>query len=257
MASRLVFMHIPKCGGTSFHKVLQARFNPAVCCPERLRFLDRMDEHQIRRYEFYSGHYYFDQLARIPEPKCIVTMLREPRARLLSLYYFFRSHTWEHVAHCERLGIDSPRFAKVLDLLTCLSSSVALPQLYMNNAMTKHLIGLQHVGPTGELLVHPDEAFTLAVRHLTAMSAVGVLEYFSTTRHALMSAIGFDLPEALPRENTFAANVAQGDTDGIEKHDRFDDQTEAAIARSIEIDKRVYNWALNHLEISCREHIPS
>ena len=216
-------------------------------CPERLRFLDRINDEQIGEYQFYSGHYYFDQIERIPDPKRVITILREPRARLLSLYYFFRAHTWAAINNYERAGADSPRLAKELDLRSYLHSPDLVPRIYTDNALVRHLIGLKHMGPSGNLLLDQDEAYDLAVQNLATMTAFGVLDHYSATRKSLESATGFNLPEVFPRENTWEQGVNTGYLEWIDRRNCFDEATEAAIAQSIALDKRVYDWAVNHI----------
>lgn len=221
-------------------------FSPADLCPERLRFLDRVPDDQIGNYRFYSGHYFFDQLERIPQPRRAITLLRDPRKRLLSLYYFFRAHTWEHIGSLERIGVDSPRLAKELHLLAYLRRPDFLVRQYAHNAITRHLIGLKHIGSDGRLLISNEDAFATAISNLQRISAFGVVERYSEARARFAAVLGFDLPEQLPIVNRFDELADLSTCEPIERHDSFDQETEAEIERNIQIDRRIYGWAVNN-----------
>ena len=240
-AHRLVFLHIPKCGGTSFHNALAASFPPEEHCPERLRFLDRLTQEELERYRFYSGHYFWDQIQRVPDA-CTITLLREPRARLLSLYRFFRSHTWQQISYCESIGVDSPRMAKELDLADYLQVDDPIARMYTDNAITRHLIGRKHYDSAGRCLLPPVAAANLAVENLLSMQAFGVLEHYAESRPALMHATGIALPASLPRDNSVEENIAAGLLEHVSIPEP-DESTESLIHTATSIDRHVYEAA--------------
>lgn len=242
---RLVFLHIPKTAGTSFHNVMMQNFKPDDLCPERLRFLDRFPTDKMSSYRLFSGHYFFDQLNRIPGPRQVVTLLRDPRRRLLSLYYFFRAHNWAHVEHCETLGIDSPRLAKELPLRDYLRHTDFAVRLYVDNAITRHLVGLKYIQPDGSMCLPKDEAVGIAIENLRNFAAFSIVENFSAAREHLSAVVGFPLPERLPEENGFAQMAATGILENVEREENFDKETEAEIRRCTEMDNQIYTWAYN------------
>jgi hypothetical protein len=105
------FLHVPKSAGTSMHVALEAalphgsvaprRMDPAAFCGfdafERLgpdaRVVVAADEREIDElagYAAVSGHFALSTLTRLAPPSRIGTVLREPRARLLSHYLYLR-----------------------------------------------------------------------------------------------------------------------------------------------------------------------
>ena len=245
---RYVFLHIPKCGGTSFHHLLAQHFAPEETCPERLRFLDRMPNDEIVKYRFYSGHYFFDQLERIPNPKNVFTWLREPRRRLLSLYHFFRSHTWEAIQRLRTLGTDDVvGSAKTLDLLPYIRQRDPVTRKYVSNAMTLHLVGERYVDAEGHWLISPDQAYNLAVRNLLGMAGFGVLEHYAQCLYRFQGILPFELPLELPIMNDFDTFPQSAGFERVERCAEFDPETEAELALHTAIDSRVYNWALQNV----------
>jgi hypothetical protein len=109
------FLHIPKSAGSSFHAVLHAGYPPEAISPRRCdtteftgfdafdelpaqtRNIIAADEHELEQlagFEIVSGHFTLPNLLRLTTPDHIATILREPRARLMSLYAYYRLSPW-------------------------------------------------------------------------------------------------------------------------------------------------------------------
>ncbi len=89
---KLVFLHIPKTAGQSVHAYLQGGFSAAEIAPSRMNnMLIGMTLDEIRRYRLFSGHLDWALLDGIEPPKFVFTILREPRDRILSFYFFLRA----------------------------------------------------------------------------------------------------------------------------------------------------------------------
>ncbi len=108
----LCFMHVPKSGGMSFHAALEAALPQGALAPRRMdistfcgfrefdllqpaaRSLIAVDDEEIgslRRCRVVSGHFSLTALLRITAAPAIGTVLREPRARVISLYTYWRT----------------------------------------------------------------------------------------------------------------------------------------------------------------------
>jgi hypothetical protein len=106
------FLHVPKSGGGSIHTALEAALPPGSLAPWRFdtpffcdfndfdllrsetRALVAVSPEEIqslRRYRAVSGHFSLATLLKVAPPSSIMTVLREPRTRLLSLYLFWRT----------------------------------------------------------------------------------------------------------------------------------------------------------------------
>jgi hypothetical protein len=107
----LCFLHIPKSAGQSFHEALIATHGVAAVSARRcdwtqfasfdafeslpgpIRTTVVADDDELlamSQLEVVSGHFALRNLLRLTTPDRIATILREPRARLLSLYAYFR-----------------------------------------------------------------------------------------------------------------------------------------------------------------------
>ncbi|MFZ5863097.1 MAG: sulfotransferase family 2 domain-containing protein [Nitrospirota bacterium] len=95
----LLFCHIPKCAGTSFRAVIEAEYKPKqrlfVYKQEELNlptpsaeFIERFQ--RIRRdIQIIYGHFAFGMHRFLDIPPVYATIVREPVARVISLYHHF------------------------------------------------------------------------------------------------------------------------------------------------------------------------
>jgi hypothetical protein len=104
-------MHVQKCAGQSLFASLEAALPPGSLAPRRMEpanFCGFEDFHlltpdarsrvavgdgellELREYRAVFGHFTLPTLTRLAPPADIGTVLREPRARLLSYYVFLR-----------------------------------------------------------------------------------------------------------------------------------------------------------------------
>lgn len=144
----LCFLHIPKSGGSSVHAALLAATPEGSLSAKRgdaavtaFGELDRdaraARDAELVEYELdpapesgiVSGHFYLSTLLKVASHRSIATVLREPRARLLSLYAFWRltprDDAWHpHKPHDHALRpldefLSEPLMAPAVDNVVC------------------------------------------------------------------------------------------------------------------------------------------
>src|SRR5579863_24533 len=144
------FLHVPKSGGSSVHAALELALPPGSLAPRRFdkslftdfdafdllrpeaRDLVALEPHEVQalgRYRAVSGHFSLTTLLQITNAASIATVLREPRARLLSLYMYWRipnigdfwapSRTADHARRPLREFLSEPHLAPVIDNVVC------------------------------------------------------------------------------------------------------------------------------------------
>src|SRR5256885_12995965 len=90
----LIFLHIPKTGGSTIYKVLERQSSRAktfrLDSPQIARF-KTLPAAQRGRYRLIQGHLYFGLHRFIPRASTYITFLRRPVERVLSFYYYARS----------------------------------------------------------------------------------------------------------------------------------------------------------------------
>ena len=91
----LIFVHVPKCGGTSLHRTLETipglRYRHLRGRPEDLDGIEALDG--------VGGHQNFSAtpLHKARDGLVYITVLRSPRTRILSFYRHVMAHTHHHL----------------------------------------------------------------------------------------------------------------------------------------------------------------
>jgi hypothetical protein len=192
-----VFLHIPKCGGSSLHKLLAAHFRSTKICPMRHNRLESIKPQALAKYQLFSGHFTWESVDKfIPGPKSIVTILREPVRRLLSSYYFGRSHTWRFIRKHPHFS-EAPAAYDLHGMAYRPAKELELEQ-YLDSQY-HHLSGLM-VRWIGGGDGSPDEMLARAKLHLSQMASVGLLEDMESSVEGIFNAWSLPCPTAIPKE---------------------------------------------------------
>ena len=98
----LIFLHIHKCAGMSFQRVLLNLYGePFVKRAFSYIFLNKKTRpisEFTKSDKYYSGHFCFGAHRKLPTPATYITFLREPKKRLISLYNysFYNEESYYH-----------------------------------------------------------------------------------------------------------------------------------------------------------------
>lgn len=247
---KLVFLHLPKTGGTTLHHHFAQHFAPEERCPERFAHLDRYRQAELANWRFFSGHFNADQLRLIPGPLFIVTVLRDPVQRILSTYYFWKRHSADLIrAH----DLKGPAIARAGTLLEFLQSTETVVLDAIDNAMTRYLAGQVHVWPDttwranfGGHATKTTELQVLgrAIANLQAFQVFGDMSHLGDVYARVAKAFGMKPLSTLRRLNTRADVTEQLESVTEEE---ITPEVHDQLMHHTRLDRILYELSLRHL----------
>ncbi len=113
----MVFVHLPRTGGTTIERVLDRKYRSRVLHVETLReplaSVGDLPFDERAAARVVAGHVHYGVHEHIPHECVYVTMLREPVSRVVSMYHFIRGNP-KHWLHDElvRSGMGLEEFAR-------------------------------------------------------------------------------------------------------------------------------------------------
>jgi hypothetical protein len=232
---RVAFVHVPKTAGTTLHNLLLQHYRPDEVCPERFNNLQRFSVQELERFKLFSGHIDLAAAKWIPGEKVIISVVREPRARIISLYNFWRSHRWEHI---ERYGLDGPRLAKSLHLVEFLERAGAS----VDNAMARAIVG--HADYDG--LAEAERVVTLDTR-MADVDVFGVTERLEESVGRIFARLDLPIPVRVPHDNDVASLSDHPFIEKVEPEPVTSD-AEDAIVRLTKLDRRLYDMVASRFD---------
>lgn len=241
----IIFLHIPKTAGTSLHNLLVPHFYEQNICPERFNFLKQWDKKKLQQFLFFSGHFDRGSIEYIPQKKIVLTCFRKPEDRILSLYYFWKSHTLTAINDHHLIG---PKIAKDCSLLEFLRSKECTIAGNIDNTMTRTLLGHLYVGENGEYLYPTDEVFDRVSEYINSLPVFGIMEYFSESCDKIFSFLGLNPPQNIPHERNSEIGYADPNLESVHKEIITSD-IQAELDRLTEMDNRIYNYALTRFKL--------
>lgn len=205
---KLVFLHLQKTGGTSLHFHFCDNFPEQEIYPQRFSGLHQFSVDELGKWRLFSGHFNTDEIKRIPGRIFLVTVLRDPIDRLLSLYYHWKRHSY---AFIEEGNLHWLRIIKDGTLLDFLRSEHPEILPYTHNAMVTQLAGAVTTTPDGYFLIKsPQEIERLseaqllsrALKNLLSFDVVGDISELSLVYERVASVFGMKTYTYMLRENT-------------------------------------------------------
>jgi hypothetical protein len=262
---RFGYLHVPKAAGSSAKAAINARVAPPTrWCPFGLDrtvfgafdgFADLVPEQQAKvftgdpsdlvEYDVVAGHFALPTLLAVFDPTDVVTVLREPRSRVLSHYTFWRG--WPEERHALWGEYTQSRLAVELDWVEFLQDPSVASQI--DNLILRLVLGPHPDVPADGFIDHRvlpalvDEA----IERLDALGHVDVVERGDDCWAAVGAWLEIDLD--VGRHNASAA------TRGVDWSDAIGvDSTEALHQRTMG-DRQLWDHAAERLGVQRHEAV--
>lgn len=167
----LIFLHLPKNGGTTIHSILNRQYEPEnihniqVINNSRLstqEFIE-LSENERKKIKLLKGHMLFGLHEYLYGESKYITFLRKPENRVISLYYYLKNKPNYKIRN--EISIDDLTFDDFV-------KNIKIPELH--NAQIRLISGLEH-GTEKEML---EQALININKHF---SFVGLQEQFDTS----------------------------------------------------------------------------
>ena len=261
---RIVFIHIPKTGGTTLRTLLSEAVGKDQVSTEGHNGLWRRTGAELCAARLFSGHYDRRCLSVIPGRHLrIVTMLREPRQRLLSVYQYLRSHAplvvaannLELAAAARRLAFGDFLHAALeinpatVDNTYLRTFGASLP--YARWEQRAEPAARQSLADLGMPL---DELVRQASVFLQEMAAVGILEEFDRSLAVIFAACELAAPAGYAVKQRLADLVAQNPAFEPVGEIAITADAERLIAELTRFDQELYQLGMRILLRSDARH---
>ena len=228
----LIFLHIPKTGGSTLYKILEQQYAPfetiTLDTPGVARF-KTLSADERGRYRLIQGHLCFGLHRFIPRASTYITFLRHPVERAVSFYYYART-TPDHYLY-------PVLTAERLDLKTMLARKLTSE---LCNDQTRALAGDEWEDP--ERLVTRDALDRAKGNLQTHFRLVGLLEEFDASLLLLHRAFGWQVPFYF-KENVTKAKPPEAS---------LDVETRRLVEDTNSLDLELYEFARNLFDEQCR-----
>jgi len=250
----LYHLHIPKAAGTTLYDLLRTRFPRRKRCPVRVSLLDliRIPRRRFAAFDLVGGHLEFGY--HLPEymgrPVRTVTLLREPRSHLLSLYKQVMQEPLDPVrayvdVHCPTVEdfffdpqmaayVANPQ-ARFLAVAERRFTPVVLERL--RGATPAEVPAIVQQAADDCPTPSPAETLDRARARLAECFFVGLVERFDESSDRLRTALGWPAFRRTESRNVSSVKVAEG-RPSKRLLDRLDELTQ--------IDRVLYDEAAEH-----------
>ena len=197
---KVVFLHLPKTGGTTLHHLLVEGWPSEEACPERHNGLHAFTAGELAGYRVFSGHFDYASTQLIPGRKAVITMFRNPVDRLVSLYHFQKAHRVEVI---ERDDLHLARLANAHSMADFFGHEEVRNHPSIHNAMTRmlseRLDSLRWEAACNHSKALPEPNLEQAFESLRGMRAFGLMERYEDSVKWIFTSLGLAVPAQIPR----------------------------------------------------------
>ncbi|MFA5632398.1 MAG: sulfotransferase family 2 domain-containing protein [Porticoccaceae bacterium] len=232
---KLVFLHIPKTAGSSFTHILKSLYDDAD-------IFHRMDGDELISllwngdddYQLYIGHYSYNVVALFKTRPRLVTFLREPRARILSHYHYYRVQSEEAIATMADRDRHIVKLTRKYDFPDFISLDLPEIEQGFANVHTRQL-----AFSTDYPMLQTDAARKAllgnAIAHLESLDFIGIVERFDESLAQFRRLFGLTEPLEAVAVNVNRNSHADEDDAALAVF-----ETNPVARRRVELDLALY-----------------
>ncbi|MGR0278179.1 sulfotransferase family 2 domain-containing protein [Marinomonas dokdonensis] len=237
MSEKVYFMHVPKCGGTSIHHLIDNNYDQKDVYTKGLGVLSKQEKNiDIDGFKVYHGH--TNVIDRIGEEFKTFTILRDPKTRLISQINHWLDFTENEIHSGPKENVAIKFEMQERGVSGFLQSSDPRILKLFKNGMTKMLIDSSTVkGVNGLNDLSDDELLEKAKCTLDRLDFVGVIEELPKSIDCIC-----DLFSWCPPNNLIHSN--RRDSSRL----KIDKDMESQMESYLNVDIKIYEYAMMKFE---------
>ena len=221
--------------------MLSALYAAERICPERSDRLGDWTINEMAAFDLFSGHFDLAACKAIPGIIRLVTLLWEPKSRLLSLFRFWKSHR----PHPQRDGLDLMLLARDLSAEEFFSHPTVTRHSSIRDAIAGQLLRTRNnrlLEDKDLIIADPKAALAMAWSALRSFACFGIMEWFEESRLLINTTLGLHLQPVAPLQ--VLDHMVQSNPE-VEISKRLDQSLDDLTA----IDRVLYRFALRLCEL--------
>jgi hypothetical protein len=251
LGKQIVFIHIPKTGGLSIHKMFSKALFGSYDYKHFNSTIQLMQDPNRRLYPFVSGHFFFDCYKILSKDLLLFTFLRNPIDRTISAFEFMKSHpeVWlGKYAQGTLKEFLSNKFIKdsICNLQTKLLGTFIDFHYYYSQYVNKKLTKEEYfveINKFSSSVVTQDD-FNRAKKNLEKLFFFGFTESLSQDIKKLFNMLGLNCSEILYENRT---------PEKVRQRDKYSEEDLRLIKELNKFDIELYNYAKELHEKKFRE----
>jgi hypothetical protein len=249
LQDRVVNLHIPKCGGTTLHHLLTAWWSPEAVHRERFNGLYYYSAANLASKQVFSGHYDFYSIQLVPGRPRLISFLREPKQRLVSLYNFHRAHRPD-AARQNRMV----QWAQEQDIDAYFANETVRSHAAIDNTFARYLSDVPQVPhrwieQTAPLAPPVEVMAEQALANLQRFDFIGFLDRYDASIARLAALLGKPGPGEVPKHQVL--DRLMDSNPGMRKIEKQEPsrQTLAEMEDLVRFDQQIYAAARSRFAV--------
>jgi len=248
---RVIFLHAEKTGGTSIQSMLSQSLSADEIFCEHDDTIYWRSPSEINKYRVLCGHFNYDTTQLFtPGDNQLVTMVREPGMRILSLYNFWRAH---HETHPNYTIYHSIAWQKGFEEF--LKDERIIASRHVWNNIAWYIAG-EEVWNEWRTMVNFSEdeqrnyletiVTPFLQKRMSLFGVIGIQEKFSESVSKIYQLLDKEPPTIMLKENSFEGNVlsASDFRKDLTAQRIINEHEKKAIEQVTKIDDIIYKIAL-------------
>jgi hypothetical protein len=241
-----VFIHVEKTGGTSIHNMLLETGRSDIY-HEHTSTLKNTTNRELKEFNIYIGHFELDEVLEKIQNSKLHTIIREPRARLTSLYNFWRSHKPESISYFRGMELTNDHNIeeffqlKEIEKWPTIWNHTAYA-LFGKSTWSEWLNRSSKMSEVEKIMWMENEIKDKIKEHINKFTTIGIIEKFENDSKNILRNMGIREDIKILHDHSLIKLITKGkDFKKGYIIQKLDDEKMYLLDKYIEFDLQIYN----------------